>query len=154
MGRVLRLPGQDLHVLGGRGQVRNPRPPRPVREASEVSPRRVLSPVASASPPDPLARTRVLSSFQLHLRPGRWGHGVRLLVWPRCPSWRLATAPVFAITTPLLRGIQGAFQSLSLVEFLMLLNVAHTVYFYFVAGSSYWSTLYGALTDSPLLCDQ
>ncbi|KAJ1110170.1 hypothetical protein NDU88_007525 [Pleurodeles waltl] len=86
MGRVLRLLGQGPHVLGGWGQVRHPRPPRPVREASEVSPRRVLSPVASASPPDPLARTWVLSSFQLHLRPGRWGYGVWLLVWPRCPS--------------------------------------------------------------------
>ncbi|KAJ1188088.1 hypothetical protein NDU88_004853 [Pleurodeles waltl] len=53
---------------------------RPVREGSEVSTRRVLSPVASASPQDPLARTRVLSSFHLHLRPGRWGHRVRLLV--------------------------------------------------------------------------
>ncbi|KAJ1138874.1 hypothetical protein NDU88_005254 [Pleurodeles waltl] len=86
VGRVLRLLGHDPHVLGGWGQVRHLRPPRPVREASEVSPRRVLSPVASASPSDPLARTRVLSLFQLHLRPGRWGHGVRLLVWPRCPS--------------------------------------------------------------------
>ncbi|KAJ1110167.1 hypothetical protein NDU88_007522 [Pleurodeles waltl] len=86
MGRVLCLLGQGPHVLGGWGQVRHPRPPRPVREASEVSPRRVLSPVASASPPDPLARTWVLSSFQLHLRPGRWGYGVWLLVWPRCPS--------------------------------------------------------------------
>ncbi|KAJ1174853.1 hypothetical protein NDU88_000144 [Pleurodeles waltl] len=81
VGRVFHLLGQDPHVLGGWGQVRRLRPPRPVREASEVSPRRV-----PASPSDPLARTLVLSSFQLHLRPGRWGHEVRLLVWPRCPS--------------------------------------------------------------------
>ncbi|KAJ1152039.1 hypothetical protein NDU88_004817 [Pleurodeles waltl] len=72
------------HVLGGWGRFHPLRPPWPVREASEVSPRRVLSPIASASPPDPLAPTRVLSSFQL--RPGRWSQGVRLLVWSRCPS--------------------------------------------------------------------
>ncbi|KAJ1190538.1 hypothetical protein NDU88_007276 [Pleurodeles waltl] len=79
------------HVLGGWGQFHRLRPPWPVREASEVSPRRVLSPIAFASPPDPLAHTRVLSSFQL--RPGRrgagakesgssCGHAARLSDWP------------------------------------------------------------------------
>ncbi|KAJ1193655.1 hypothetical protein NDU88_002951 [Pleurodeles waltl] len=94
MGRVRRSLGQarvywlvgDRSAMLGRHSLTG-RPPRSLLAISGSSHLSLGScAAASASSLDPLARTRVLSSFQLHLRPGCWGHVVRLLAWPRSPS--------------------------------------------------------------------
>ncbi|KAJ1152357.1 hypothetical protein NDU88_005132 [Pleurodeles waltl] len=113
------LLGQAPCVLAVRGRVRHLRPLWPNRDP----PRSLLAipgsshlslksrAATAASSPGPSVRSRALTPLQLRPRLGRWGHGVRLLAWPRCLSQRSVSAPVPAVTAPTLKGIQGMFQS-------------------------------------------